>query len=259
MKTKVIFIALMAMLFVVSCSDDYTIQLTQDEIVGDINTGKQVTVNNLTIYTEGGSTINVNGAKGSISAVSSNEKVVKVSCLQDGSEKKVRVEGISVGNVSVTVSDSEGNTVQMKVEVKDWKNLYEISRRIKVVERKCIVEGVSAEDSATIAADAIENDKNNVFYEIRKCRTIPVGEAYRLIIEDDNGNSRMEGTLGIELKDDYTEIWHFKPFGDSTSYVLATYLSSGLIKDVTDDYKKAYPGLKKAYLYIINYTEELEP
>lgn len=42
MKIKMILIALTALLSLASCGDDDSgIQLTQDEIIGDINTGKK--------------------------------------------------------------------------------------------------------------------------------------------------------------------------------------------------------------------------
>ena len=43
MKAKIYFLAMaFVALLMVGCSDDDGIQLTQDEIIGDINTGKQV-------------------------------------------------------------------------------------------------------------------------------------------------------------------------------------------------------------------------
>lgn len=43
MKIKMILIALTALLSLASCGDDDCgIQLTQDEIIGDINTGKRL-------------------------------------------------------------------------------------------------------------------------------------------------------------------------------------------------------------------------
>ncbi len=50
MKIRMILMALTALLSLASCSDDYTgIQLTQDEIIGDINTGKKLPITTLTI------------------------------------------------------------------------------------------------------------------------------------------------------------------------------------------------------------------
>ena len=54
MKAKIYFLAMaFVALLMVGCSDDDGIQLTQDEIIGDINTGKQVGIkgNSLAIYT----------------------------------------------------------------------------------------------------------------------------------------------------------------------------------------------------------------
>ena len=60
--------ALAALLCLASCSDDDSgIQLTEDEVIGDIITGKQTVINTLTTYTDGGCKVNVNGAKGKVS------------------------------------------------------------------------------------------------------------------------------------------------------------------------------------------------
>ena len=86
MKAKIYFLAMaFVALLMVGCSDDDGIQLTQDEIIGDINTGKQVgiKVNSLVIYTTQGARVNVQGAKGKISAQSSDEKVVTVTCIHE--------------------------------------------------------------------------------------------------------------------------------------------------------------------------------
>lgn len=53
MKMRMIFMALAALLCLASCSaDDSGIQLTEDEVIGDINTGKQIVINTLTTYTD---------------------------------------------------------------------------------------------------------------------------------------------------------------------------------------------------------------
>ena len=49
MKIKMILIALTALLSLASCGDDDSgIQLTQDEVIGDINTGKKIVITSLT-------------------------------------------------------------------------------------------------------------------------------------------------------------------------------------------------------------------
>ena len=59
MKIKMILIALTALLSLASCGDDDSgIQLTQDEIIGDINTGKKIVITSLTTYTESSSKVN---------------------------------------------------------------------------------------------------------------------------------------------------------------------------------------------------------
>lgn len=72
MKIRMILMALAALLCLTSCSDDDSgIQLTEDEVIGDIITGKQIVINTLTTYTDGVCKVNVNGAKGKVSATSS--------------------------------------------------------------------------------------------------------------------------------------------------------------------------------------------
>lgn len=225
MKIKMILIALIALLSLASCGDDDSgLQLTQDEIIGDINTGKKIVITSLTTYTESSSKVNVNGAKGKISATSSDV---------------------------------------LKVEVKDWTALWELSRTMYVVDRKCFVEGVSSEDSATIAADAIEKDSYNKYYTIRTRDYIPFGSyvTKRLTITDDKGNVRMDGILKIQPNVDNSEVWHLLPIGNYTEVVLATfyYDQESIVKDVTDYYKTAYPKIKKVELHAIYAVEELEP
>lgn len=264
MKIKMIVIALTALLSLASCGDDDSgIQLTQDEIIGDINTGKKISITFLTTYTESSSKVNVNGAKGKISATSSDESIAKVSCSTNEAEKEIYVSGVSVGNAMVIVTDSEGNTATLKVEVKDWATHWKLSRTMYVVDRKCFVEGVSLEDSATIAADAIEKDKYNKYYTIRTRVYVPSDpyETKRLTITDDKGNVRMDGFLNIQPKDDNTEVWHLLPIDNYTAVVLATFYRNQdcIVKDVTDDYKEAYPNIKKVALYATCAIEELEP
>lgn len=140
MKIKMILIALTALLSLASCGDDDSgIQLTQDEIIGDINTGKKIVITSLTTYTESSSKVNVNGAKGKISATSSDESIAKVSCSTNEAEKEIYVSGVSVGNTTITITDSDGNTAVLKVEVKDWTALWELSRTMYVVDRNVLL------------------------------------------------------------------------------------------------------------------------
>ena len=99
MKFRMILMALAALLCLTSCSDDDSgIQLTEDEVTGDIITGKQIVINTLTTYTDSGSKVNVNRAKGKLSATSSDDSVAKVSCSSYESEKEIYVSGVSEGN-----------------------------------------------------------------------------------------------------------------------------------------------------------------
>lgn len=264
MKIRMILMALTALLFLASCSDENTgIQFIQDEIVGDINTGKKIPITTLTTDTEGCSKVSVNGAKGKISATSSDESIAKVSCSTNEAEKEIYVSGVSVGNATITVTDSEGNTAVLKVEVKNWTVQWKLSKTMYVVNRKCFVDGVSSEDSATIAADAIEKDSYNKYYTMRT-RVYGPSDPYvtqRLTITDDKGNVRMDGILKIQPNADNSEVWHLLPIGNYTEVVLATFYCNqeSIVKDVTGYYKTAYPNIKKVELHAIYAIEELEP
>ena len=149
MKAKIYFLAMaFVALLMVGCSDDDGIRLTQDEIIGDINTGKQVGIkdNSLVIYTTEGSTVNVQGAKGKVSAQSSDEKVVTVTCIHEtgqyGKDERVSLTAVAVGKALVTVSDEDGNEAKFAVEVKDVEELWK-SSVFAVRQKKCLVEGVS--------------------------------------------------------------------------------------------------------------------
>ena len=99
MKIRMIFMALAALLCLASCSDDDSgIQLTEDEVIGDIITGKQIVINTLTTYTDSGSKVNVKNTKGKVSATSSDDSVAKVSCSSNELEKEIYVSGVSEGN-----------------------------------------------------------------------------------------------------------------------------------------------------------------
>ena len=218
----------------------------------------------LQTYTDSGSKVNVNGAKGKVSATSSDDSVAKVSCSSNESEKEIYVSGVSEGNATITVTDSDGNSAILKVEVKNWTACWnwKIYRTMYVVNRKCLVEGVSSEDSAAIAADAIENDKYYKYYTFRTPTNNPFGViTKRLTITDSEGNTRMEGELNIQQNADNTEVWYLLPFKDYRAVVLATFYSDGesIFKDVTDNYKKTYPHIKKVELQAICAIEELEP
>lgn len=162
MKAKIYFLAMaFVALLMVGCSDDDGIQLTQDEIIGDINTGKQVGIkgNSLVIYTTQGARVNVQGAKGKISAQSSDEKVVTVTCIHEtgqyGKDERISLSAIAVGKAIVTVTDEDGNEAKLAVEVKDVETLWKTTQVFSGYQKYCKVEGVSKEDSLVIASDAI--------------------------------------------------------------------------------------------------------
>ena len=88
------------LLFTTACNDDDNIYFTQDEIIGDINSGKQIALENntLVVYTNNMATsVNVQGAKGKIHATSSDENIVLVTSSNEG-KATVLVEALNIGN-----------------------------------------------------------------------------------------------------------------------------------------------------------------
>ncbi|EEC95449.1 hypothetical protein PRABACTJOHN_03175, partial [Parabacteroides johnsonii DSM 18315] len=98
------------LLFTTACNDDDNIYFTQDEIIGDINSGKQIALENntLVVYTNNiGTSVNVQGAKGKIHATSSDENIVLVTSSNEG-KATVLVEALNIGNAQITVTDAGG-------------------------------------------------------------------------------------------------------------------------------------------------------
>ena len=95
----------------------------------------------------------------------------------------------------------------------------------------------------------------------RKLLRFPPTRFLLLADADSEGNTRMEGVLNIQQNADNTGVWYLLPFKDYRAVVLATFYSDGesIFKDVTDNYKKTYPHIKKVELQAICAIEELKP
>lgn len=236
-----------------SCSDD-EIYFTQDEIVqGDIISGKQVELkhNRLLIYTEQGASVNVQGAKGQIHAVSSNEKVVTVSTSTD-SKRSVYVTSKAIGEAVVTVTDEEGNSSCFTVEVKDVEELW-TPKHLFVVssDRQCVVKGATAADSAAIAADALAKATEAKFV-IKERAIIAFDVSKRLYAYDQEDHLLFRGYMKLEQKG---EGWAELIISDQTQ-LIGCYqgnTTSGLpilIREMTDLYQTAYPQVTKVQVYL---------
>ena len=262
MKAKIYFLAMaFVALLMVGCSDDNGIRLTEDEIIGDINTGKQVGIknNSLVIYTTEGSTVNVQGAKGKVTAQSSDEKVVTVTCIHEtgqyGKDERVSLKAVAIGKAIVTVTDEDGNEAKLAVEVKDVEELWK-SSVYAVKRKKCLVEGVSKEDSLSIASDAIASKP----YEVIKVkrRDYYNGDkftVYRLqFLGEGHNNVLVDGYLKREYNDDNSTTYCYVNNRDGEtmeSFYVKPKLGSIFFWDLTDKYKEAYPQVTKVELCLM--------
>ena len=259
MKAKIYFLAMaFVALLMVGCSDDDGIRLTEDEIIGDINTGKQVGIknNSLVIYTTEGSTVNVQGAKGKVAAQSSDENVVTVTCIHEtgqyGKDERVSLTAVAVGKAIVTVTDEDGNEAKLAVEVKDVEELWHTLGVYVVGQKYCIVEGVSKEDSLAIASDAIASKPYQTFW--LKKRDYYNGDkftVYRLQILDAQKNVLVAGYYSSEYNEDHSiRYFYVKNRDNETLESFYSRPQYGLLFfwDLTDKYKKAYPQVTKVEL-----------
>lgn len=244
---------LICLLGIVACSDD-GIYFTQDEVQGDIMTGKQIELkgNSLVVYTEGGSLVNVQGAKGQIHAVSSDEKVVTVSESTDG-KLAVIVTSVSIGEGVVTVTDEEGNSAWFTVEVKDVEVLW-TPKYIYVVSsdnKKCLVEGVNAADSVAIATDTLSKVRE-VKFVVKERPMIPFGVSKRLFAYDKEKNLLFRGYMYLEQQGNgLAQLSVYDRNQLLCSYQVNVALEfPSLIKDMTAVYQLAYPQVTKVQVYL---------
>ena len=263
MKAKIYFLAMaFVALLLVGCSDDESgIRFTQDEIIGDINTGKQVGIknNSLVIYTTEGSTVNVQGAKGKVTAQSSDEKVVTVTCIHDtgqyGKDERVSLKAVAIGKAIVTVTDEDGNEAKLAVEVKDVEVLWK-SSVYAVRQKECLVEGVSKEDSLSIASDAIASKLyKTIKLKSRDYNNGAFSTVYRLqFLGEGQNNVLVDGYLMREYNDDNSKTYfHVNNRDGETveSFYVRPNVGTIFFWDLTDKYKEVYPQVTKVELCLM--------
>ena len=252
MKRKFFYFVMMLFaLTMMGCSDDDKgIYFTEDEAQGDILTGKQVGIkdNTLNVYTTEQNSVNVQGASGKISATSDDEGIAKVVACDNTDEKRVHVLGVSVGKTKITVTDEKGNSAQFIVNVDDVENAWSGETPIEVIDVKCRVDGVSKEDSAAIASEAIAQNKYKYF--LIQSRSYEPFHIRRLKIMDEQKNVLVEGlfygerdsSLGITT-------YYVREYKGET--ILESFIinpSRYFIFDRTKQYKERYPSVKRVLL-----------
>lgn len=243
-----------------ACNDENGIYFTQDEIVeGDINTGKQIGLkeNTLVVYTHGGGSVNVQGAKGEIRATSSDEQIATVRTAQEGKNSAI-VTAVAIGKTLVTVTDAEGASATFSVVVKDEDELWTSKRTYSIGKAKqCIVEGASPADSAAIAADALALTTESLC--VFKTRTfLPGGTAQRLSFYNEAKELLYEGLIApLESIEEGRGRFSLYAHADEqellASFIIDTKTSTRfLIKDLTETYKaqSRYSTVSKVWVYL---------
>ena len=239
------------LLFTTACNDDDNIYFTQDEIIGDINSGKQIALENntLVVYTNNMATsVNVQGAKGKIHATSSDENIVLVTSSNEG-KATVLVEALNIGNAQITVTDAGGNSATFTVEAKDGEELWE--KRIYTLrgKRQCLIKGVTPSDSAQIAAEAIGKVPDAKW--VIKKRSYPFAESLqRMYVYDEENQLLVQGILEIEKSASNQPSYSI--YSDKHE-LLMNYtmpISGYFVKDLTDEYRNIYPEVTEVLVYL---------
>lgn len=262
MKRKIYLLAMLFVAFMmVGCSDDEKgIYFTEDEVEGDILTGKQVGIkdNTLSVYTTEENTVNVQGASGKISAVSADEKIATVYC-DNSDEKRVHVKGVAVGKTKITVTDIDGNSATFIADVKDVESAWKTSSINYLENKYCVVEGVNKDDSAKIASEVIDNDKKAAI--VLKKRGVGFGDdLVRILYTDKQGNVLLDGMMNKSQNESHIiNIWVTPRKSDSSVLLDAFCLDTSkgqpfLVWDLTNAYKEEYPTVTSVKLYVSFFT-----
>lgn len=246
-------LALAGVVLLASCSDDDGLYFTQNEVIGDVVTGKQIRLegNTLKVYTTEVGSVNVQGASGGITAVSSDERVATVRCVND-QPKQVIVNGVKEGSARIVVTDAKGTTTSFVVVVTDVEQAWG-TRTVLTTgdEVRCMVEGVSHDDSLAIAKDVRERFAG-LKYVVKSRAYVPT-EAYRMYIYDRTD----------KLLEKYAVVWNEVKQADATIFyfdLLSDYRVKeplerlsvspqlGLERSVSRFYEKQYPKLKNVII-----------
>ena len=208
------------LLFTTACNDDDNIYFTQDEIIGDINSGKQIALENNTL-------------------------VVLVTSSNEG-KATVLVEALNIGNAQITVTDAGGNSATFTVEAKDGEELWE--KRIYTLrgKRQCLIKGVTPSDSAQIAAEAIGKVPEAKW--VIKKRSYPFAESLqRMYVYDEENQLLVQGILEIEKSASNQPSYSI--YSDKHELLMNyTMPISGYF--VTDEYRNIYPEVTEVLVYL---------
>lgn len=234
-----------------ACSDDDDeLGFTIDEVIqGDILTGKHVAVpgNTIGVYATRSYTVNVENARGEISAVSQDEDIATVEIVNT-TDKEIVVSGHKMGNTQIIVTDSEGRIATLMVNVLD-ENEYWVTQatfsKISLAEDDVLIIGVSEEEAGKIRTDILTNRNQESKFVLKAGQSYP-WTTYKMRVMDNEGNLLYELSHGMQIGENAYEFQVVDNKGETTKtytfgYGKNEYSADILWEDISDDYKTEYP------------------
>lgn len=245
MKTR-LFFAILSILFIatiVSCSDDDepSIYFTQDDIIGDINTGKQKTITAMSVYNGYTAGCSVCGYQGKVTAKSSDENIATATISHGRGGMLLSVEGKATGKAIVTVSDEAGQTATLQVSVSTLPRKKYLCKRSTIT-----VNAANPADAEEIKLAITDSIANMHYLEIEKTPTMPDSNSWRLYIY--NSSSQLINELhGFKLGEGGN--FEFSQPDSEISYNLQ-FSDTEINIDLTPLYMLKYTGIEYVSLSI---------
>lgn len=240
--------------FIACSEDDDIIRFTENEVVqGDILTGKQVPIpdNTVNVYATMSYTINVQNAKGGIVAVSQNEDIATVNVVNATYEAQpiegnaIVVYGHKIGRTQISVSDSEGKTATLRVNVLDINDYFTTINtytKISLVEDEVQITGVNDDEAGLIRCDILTNKAKEAKFVLAASKSFP-WPIYKMRVLNSAGGLLYELPYGVMIENDIR--FHIiDNKGETTKTYTFWYdeSTSFFMEDISDDYKAQYPG-----------------
>jgi hypothetical protein len=254
---KKLLLLLLPLLVLASCEDDYELTFSKDELIGDIMTGREVTVESNIVMTTSYAYAYINHAEGDCTAKSSDENIVTASVSTTGKKQKLEIKALNVGNAVVSVTDVSGHCASLNVTVKSINEYTSCTDSTKVM---FLISGVSKIDSANIVK---EMNASKHFYEIMSFSFHSNDQGY-VTCKDFGSSTGKEYSFkltGDALDYDFMknassyQVLHITDCGsgqNSAQYILLKmstgYITFFIMQDMTDRLKSKYPTLKYALI-----------
>lgn len=117
--TKFFLMAIIALMVPLAGCEDREIYFTTDEVVGDIITGNQIRLDNPVITSMEAIKVNVQNAKGNVTATSSDTEIAEVEVYKyQYRYPELTISLKKQGDVSILVKDEDGNTATLCISAR---------------------------------------------------------------------------------------------------------------------------------------------